>query len=390
MTDRREFLRKSSLIALAPTLPGFLQQTARAAPESADRILVVVQLDGGNDGINTLVPVSDEGYEQHRQTLRLPKDRLLKTDGKVGLHPAMRPMADLLEDGRLAIVQGVGYPNPNRSHDVSMATWHTGRLSEDDHQSWGWIGRALDETPRNGGQTASSVFVGERAIPRAVIGRRSVVLSFESLNDLTLLNDRARDMPPAADKSDESLTAFIERVSVDARVMTEKLKDAARQPASDNYPSGRLAQHLSLIARLIRTDFPTSVYYAIQPGYDTHSVQLPLQARLLRELSRSLFAFLEDLKESGLDDRVLVLCFSEFGRRVEENDSAGTDHGTAGPVFLAGKPVKAGLHGDAPSLTDLEDGDLKFGIDFRDVYASLLSRWLQISPDSGQEKLDLF
>jgi uncharacterized protein (DUF1501 family) len=417
MFTRRTLLKRSSLIALAPTVPGFLARLARAVETKADdRVLVVIQLDGGNDGINTVVPYGDEGYAKHRDKLRLPVARLHKLDESVALHPSMRAMADLFESQRLAIVQGVGYPNPNRSHDVSMAIWHTARFDTAEHKSYGWLGRALDQLPPRPG-TPAAMLVGEGALPSAVIGRRSLAGSFSRLDELALLNDAARavfvgnalrGVPPGEDGRrvetggtprsafpTDDLEAFVRRSTLDAYATAEAVSAAAvRERGKATYPASQLAQHLSMIAWLIEAGLPTRVYYAVHRGFDTHAVQMETHARLLGELSGALAAFLDDLKRAGLSERVLVMTFSEFGRRVAENASAGTDHGTAAPMFLAGAGVKAGLFGAAPSLLDLDDGDLKMTVDFRRVYAALLRDWLTVDPAAvlaGQfEPLPLF
>lgn len=375
MLTRREFLSRSSLLALAPSVPAFLAQTVRAAEARGDgRVLVVLQLSGGNDGINTVVPFADEGYARARKDLRLNADKLIKINDAVALHPAMRSVARLLESGRLAIVQGVGYPNPNRSHEVSMAIWQTARFDKDDHNGYGWIGRALDSgtAPANGAPGA--MLVGTDAPPLAIRARRSTASALADLNDFALIDALAPK--PAATTADDA-AAFIRRSALDAYTTAERLKDLSPQTAAlEKYPTTELAKRLSLVARLIKAGFETPVYYVIQPGYDTHAVQLPAHDGLLRELSGGLGAFLDDLTAAGLADRVAVMAFSEFGRRVEENGSLGTDHGTAGPVFLAGGLVQPGLVGTTPSLTDLEDGDVKTSVDFRRVYASVLTDWL--------------
>lgn len=387
MLHRRDLLRRSSLIALAPTVPGFLQRLARAAEEKGDdRILVVVQLDGGNDGVNTVVPYRDEGYAKYREKLRLNAANLHKLNDDVALHPAMRAAADLVESGRLAIVQGVGYPNPNRSHDVSMAIWHTARFDRADHKSYGWIGRALDEAPPS--DSAAAMLVGEGALPGALVGRRSIAASFSRLDELAIQNQGVRGGIAArqanASPANDGLADFVRRATLDAYTTADRVSAAAgRERGKANYPNSELAQHLAIVARLIEADMPTRVYYAVQRGYDTHAVQQPTHGRLLRELSEALKAFLDDLAAAGLAERVVVLCFSEFGRRVAENASQGTDHGTAGPVLLAGPRVRAGLHGTTPSLTDLVDGDVKMSVDFRQVYAAILRDWLGIAPEAA-------
>jgi uncharacterized protein (DUF1501 family) len=390
MFSRRDFLqtsaRASSLVALAPTIPVFLAQTARAAAPARDgRILVVIQLDGGNDGINTVVPFADEGYSRYRKILRLPKDRLHKITKEVGLHPAMGAAAELLESGRLAIVQGVGYPNPIRSHFKSMAIWQTAnvklpkedRLDVQTNASLGWIGQALDEGRKPADGAPAMQFIGKGSLPLALRSRRSVASAITRPEDAVLALKEAASAAKAEDGRGGDLAAFIRRSTLDAYATSDRI--AAMLRAEDSrvsYPATRLANQLRLIARMIRGGGGTRVYYTSQGSYDTHYAQLELHSVLLSELSGALKAFLDDLAAAKLAQRVMVLCFSEFGRRVAENGSQGTDHGTAGPVFLAGPSAKAGLVGAAPHLLDLQDGDLKMTTDFRRVYATVLQDWL--------------
>jgi uncharacterized protein (DUF1501 family) len=380
--NRRALLKRSSLLALAPTVPGFLAKLARAVEAEADgRVLVVVQLDGGNDGINTVVPYRDEGYAKNRERLRLPAERLHKLGDEVALHPSMQAMADLFQKQRLAIVQGVGYPNPNRSHDVSMAIWHTARFDPADHKNAGWLGRALDQLPQQQG-APGAMLVGERALPTALLGRRSVAGNFSRLDELAVQNASAR-AATTGDRADGELEAFVRRATLDTYTTADALAAAAaRQHGKATYPSNQLAQQLGMVARLIEADLPTRVYYVVHSGYDTHAAQVDTHARLLNELSGALAAFVNDLAEAKLAERVLVMTFSEFGRRVAENASAGTDHGTAGPMFLTGGPVAGGLFGDTPRLLDLEAGDLRMSVDFRRVYAAVLRDWLNVHPQS--------
>jgi uncharacterized protein (DUF1501 family) len=387
---RRDFLRTSALLALAPTVPGFLAQTARAGRAERDgRVLVVVELNGGNDGINTVVPYADEGYARLRKHLRLPTAELKKVNDHVGLHPALGDFAKLLEDGRLAIVQGVGYPNPSRSHFKSMAYWHSARLNYKDAKpnvdefipeliaGPGWLGRALDGAPAPADRAPASVSVGLRPQPVALRGHRAVSTALARLDDLTLAGDcTPANALPGTGQGDD-VKAFVRKSVLDAYTAADRLKETARvEDRGARYPATGLGGDLRLVARLMKAGFGTRVYYVEQATYDTHVAQLLAHERLLAELGGAVRTFLDDLKEAGLAERVAVLCFSEFGRRAAENGSYGTDHGTAGPVFLAGGRVKAGLVGAPPSLTDLEGGDVKMGIDFRRVYATVLQDWL--------------
>jgi uncharacterized protein (DUF1501 family) len=387
-------LRTSTLIALAPSVPGFLAQTARAAqPQRQSRILVVVQLDGGNDGINTVVPFKDEGYSRHRKLLRLPAAELITVNDSVGLHPALADANRLLESGRLAIVQGVGYPNPSRSHFESMAVWQTARLKPQQRTGVGWIGRALDD--EKAGNAPAAVFVGGGQIPEALRGRRSSASALQRPEDL-VLSETVR-VKPVAPPASNDLAAFVQRNALDAYMTASHMAQAAGGPGdAADYPLTGLGDRLRLLARLIKEDVGARVFYTSQPGYDTHAGQLASHASLLREWAEALKAFLDDLAAARLAQRVVVLCFSEFGRTVRENGSGGTDHGTAGIVFLAGPAVRAGLVGTTPNLLDLDEkhGDLKVGLDFRQVYATVLEDWLKLpsEPALGQgfAKLPLF
>jgi uncharacterized protein (DUF1501 family) len=382
MLTRRALLKRSALISLAPAVPDFLSRTAQAAGAGRDgRVLVVVQLDGGNDGINTVVPYGDEEYARHRKELRLPKDRLCKLTDHVGLHPSMRRSAEMVEDGRLAVIQGVGYPNPDRSHFRSMAIWQTAQIDQQGPEVHGWLGRALDRAGAAGNPVA--VFVGDRDLPRALRGRRTVTASFANPSDLSLAIPAASLATSPASVGDD-LAAFVNRTVTGAYTTAEELSSAATRKSESaiHFPDSALGQHLELVARSVKAGSPARVYYTIQAGYDTHAVQLPTQAQLLGDFSRAIRAFLDDLAAAKQADRVVLLAFSEFGRRPTENGSLGTDHGTAGPMFLAGPKVRAGLVGQTPRLGELVDGDLKWSIDFRQVYATLLDQWLGLPAEN--------
>jgi uncharacterized protein (DUF1501 family) len=382
MTTRRDFLarglRDSSLIALAPTLPGFLARTAHAAaPGKDDRILVVVQLDGGNDGINTVVPFKDDGYAKYRRAIRLPEKRLIKINAEIGLHPSMRDASKLLESGRLAIVPGVGYPNPSRSHFRSREIWQSARLDEREHNGLGWIGRGLDGGPTTRDGAPGALLIGPDSPPPALRGRRSVSAALDRLDDYALTDKEAETKKAGSTATDDELGRFLRRSLLDAYTTADRLEAvAAARDGHASYPESELARRLGLTARLIKAGLGTRVYYLEQGDYDTHGHQLARHAPLLEDLAAALKAFLDDLSASRLADRVVVMIFSEFGRRVAENGSMGTDHGTAAPAFLAGPCVRPGLHGTYPSLMDLVDGDLKMTMDFRRVYATVLETWL--------------
>lgn len=381
MVSRRQFLKTSTLIGFAPTIPAFLGNIARGMEPGRDkRVLVVIQLDGGNDGINTVVPIGDEAYAKHRRELRLDAARLHKLYENVSLHQSMQGFAELWNDKQLAVLQGVSYPNPSQSHEVSMSVWQTGRPQDRERRDYGWIGRTLDGLkPLSRG--ADAVFAGNREKPLALKGRKCKVSEFSSLNDLKM----TADIPSGIDRRPEAgdLEQFLTRASLEAYATSKQLEELAATDDEDRgYPDSAIGQQLKMIARLLQADWPSRVYYVVQPGYDTHSAQLFQHSGLLRELSAGVSAFQKDLRKAKLDERVVTLCFSEFGRRVTENGSAGTDHGTAGPVFVVGRNAKGGLYGETPSLSDLEADNLKTSLDFRQAYATVIDRWLGASSTS--------
>jgi uncharacterized protein (DUF1501 family) len=372
MLDRRQFLRSSSLLALAPTVPLFVARTAHAAAADRDRrALVVVQLDGGNDALNTVVPHADPAYVKLRPTLKLAKKDLVRLSDTLGLHPSLKALDPLLQAGQLAAVPGVGYPNPNRSHFESMAIWHTARFDPEERKGYGWLGRALDAR-------AETSYVVGGSVPGALRGRRSAAVSLNRAEDV-LLADLAGAKRAVGPTPADDLLAFVRRQAVDAQGAAEKLAKLARDDDGGRYPGGELATRLRLVARLMKTGLGARVYYTTQSGFDTHASQQFTHANLLSNFAGAVAAFFGDLKAAKLADRVTLLAFSEFGRTIKENGSRGTDHGTAGVVFLAGPGVSGGAAGTMPSLTDLDAGEPKMTTDFRRVYATVLQDWLGLT-----------
>jgi len=392
--NRRDFLRSSlaasTLVSMgASSIPGFLGQSARAASGSKtnDRVLVVVQLVGGNDGLNTVVPHKLDGYTKARRALRLPSGQIHKITDEIGLHPSMGEMAELVEAGRVSIVQGVGYPNPDRSHFRSMEIWETAKL-EFGALETGWLGRTLDANPAAAGTDIAGLHVGGRSLPLALKSTKTEVPSLTTLEQyrLQLGGDLAakREVRDALERvarldrpSADPLLGFVRRSTLAAYDSSKKLEQLDQQTGDkSSYPNFGLAKRLELIAQIIKAGFGTRIYYTSIDGFDTHANQLGGHASLLNQLSDSIAAFHKDLTDAGQADRVALLTFSEFGRRVAENASAGTDHGAAAPLFVVGPVAKPGLVGAHPSFEDLDDGDLKHHTDFRQVYASLLEDWL--------------
>ena len=396
--SRRRFLQStvgtSAFVSSGLAVPTFLARTANAiagdrAPRG-DNVLVVVQLSGGNDGLNTVIPYGDAAYNRNRIALRITRGQVLKIDDYVGLHPRMEGLSELLEEGRLAIVQGIGYPNPNRSHFESMDIWHTAARG-DDRAPTGWLGRYLDRAVGDAARDVPALYLGDNELPLALAARDTPVPSFQSLESFRLRTaggavpaKALRTLAAVPRGHAPSLTDFVQKSMLNALDASGKVQEAVRADSSSvSYPSFDLARKLQNVARLIDAGLKTRIYYVSLGGFDTHANQLQAHAGLLSELSQSVKAFCDDLSQRGQLDRVLVMSFSEFGRRVKENASAGTDHGAAAPLFLAGGKVRRGLIGAHPSLTNLDrGGDLKFHTDFRQVYATILDRWLGASSEA--------
>jgi uncharacterized protein (DUF1501 family) len=398
---RREFLQKGlTVAAVGATVPSFLARTAYALNNPADmplvtsrpgvpddRILVVLQLAGGNDGLNTLVPFSNDDYYRARPTLAVPRQNVLRLNDDLGIHPALTDLKALYDEGHLAIVQGVGYPNPNRSHFRSMEIWETAADSERSLK-YGWIGRYFDNACSGAPQPTLGVSIGNSA-PLTFRNTRQVGVTLQNPNQYQWASSEAMDGPGSGKQTFRKLNEpkpaagggaldFLQRTAMNAQISSDQIREAAsRHRPTVTYPTnGPLGSSLRLIASLIAGGMGSRVYYASVGGFDTHSNQRAQHQQLLTQLGAAVRAFYQDLKEQGNAEKVLIMTFSEFGRRVTENASGGTDHGTAAPMFLLGSPVKPGLYGRQPSLTDLDRGDLRFSTDFRSVYATVLEKWL--------------
>ncbi|MEM1184099.1 MAG: DUF1501 domain-containing protein [Planctomycetota bacterium] len=415
---RRAFLERSLVFSSAAlTVPAFVQRSAMGIEQPAmgmgsvpgvpeERILVILQLGGGNDGLNTVIPHGFDEYHNARPQIRIRGDQALglgRSNQAIGLHPALEGVKELYDDGLASIVQGVGYPNPNRSHFKSMDIWHTADTSGTGD---GWIGRYVDSEccgygkgesgtaesnggERGGGRMPAPVAIG-RTAPLAMIGPGVKPISFESAD---LFKWTGEDIHPALvdpyekivgagqtdDVAPDSNAAFLMRTSLDARVSSDTIRRAVSAEPLVRYPGSDLARQLQMVSGMVRAGMKTRVYFVTLGGFDTHAGQGGANGRhanLMRQLGDSVRAFYRDLQAQGNDGRVLTMCFSEFGRRVGQNASGGTDHGTAAPVMLFGPMVASGVLNAHPSMRDLDDGDLKFTVDFRTVYAGILEDWM--------------
>jgi uncharacterized protein (DUF1501 family) len=399
MFHRRDFLKTSSLVAWGLTAPQFLSRTAFAAPNAEkagakDTILVVVQLTGGNDGVNTVIPFKDPDYAKLRPTLKIGADQVKKIDDSIGLHPSLSGLADLLQEQALCVVQGVGYPNPSQSHFRSMDIWQAASTAET--LTEGWIGKALKVIP----QTPSfHLTTANETAPLALTGAPVRVPSLTSLGDFQLRTidgggKDGKDQQAIIEKAAQpdakpGLLDFVKRTAVNTYASSRRLQEIAKnyQPKVP-YPGTGLANRLKLAAQLIDADLGARIFYVSIDGFDTHANQAAAHPNLLAEVSGAITAFYKDLAARGHKDRLLIMTFSEFGRRVFENGSRGTDHGSAAPMLLVGGKVKPGLVGAHPSLTkEVEMGNLKHHTDFRQVYAAVLDQWLGVPSKDvlGQE-----
>jgi len=377
-------------LAIGSAQPGgWLQVLASELAQQEDRhsdserILVVVQLSGGNDGLNTVVPYRDELYAKSRPKLGIPSSDVIKLDDQLGLHPSLRSLEDRCSANRFTIVQGVGYPVPNRSHFESMDIWHSCHSKKDRTQS-GWLGRWISEQNSNPTTDSTAIHLGSEPLPLACQERGVQVPSLSSLEQMRLkskvIDAQSLEMKSEKTASSEgsgSLLDFVSTSTVAALQVSERLEKILAQPdASGDFPKTAIGDKLRAVSRLILSGVKTRVYYVTLDGFDTHANQPDVHATLLRQWSEALSAFLARLEQSGQQDRVLVMTFSEFGRRVSENASQGTDHGAAAPMFLAGPRLPKIIQGPNPDLSDLDDGDLKYKIDFRSVYSAVLDSWL--------------
>jgi uncharacterized protein (DUF1501 family) len=384
--SRRDFLKSSAIIAVGVAAPPWLASIAKAdvfrlaagGVIDPDNILVVCQLSGGNDGLNTVIPWSNADYYQYRPALAVPESDVLKLNESLGLHPSLTGFEKMYKSGQLAIVQNVGYPNPDRSHFRSMEIWQT--ANPDMPEQYGWLGKFLDDQNQKGSTNPVLALELGRTKSAAVRGKTASVPCFASLADVkALVGDEdaekfLREIQGMGGGADQSSVRQATKSALDA--MAELNKSIDSYSSASSYSGDAFGQGFKQIAQLIATSPKTRVIYFSGGGFDTHSRQADAHGRLLKGLGDALSTFMDEMKAIGKADKVTVMVFSEFGRRVKENGSQGTDHGAAAPMFVVGGKVKGGLFGDAPDLTNLERGDLKWKTDFRQVYATMLDEWM--------------
>jgi uncharacterized protein (DUF1501 family) len=417
--DRRTFLTAAGVgtagaVAALRPWEALLDAAGRDPLAPGTGVLVLVTLYGGNDGLNTVIPYDDRRYQDARPELAYQAGQVLRIDGGLGLNPSLKRVKKLWDDGHLAVVQGVGYPNPNRSHFRSMDIWQTGSPESPSHS--GWLGRWLDATGTDplravgvgatlpillaGEKTAgAAVPLGPLAVPAGPQGQafRAVEDPFpgqprlaarvaQSGEDLLAVAARLQPVLGQVEEGEQNgpvLEGSGGKGGAELAPMPglatghgpERAKRAGRQ--------GELADQLGIVARLVKAGVPTRVYNVSLGGFDTHADEKGTQERLLAELDAGIGSFFDALGDDPRGKGVVLATFSEFGRRVAANGSQGTDHGTAAPMLVAGRSVRGGLHGEPPDLVDLDDGDLKHTTDFRRVFATLLERVLDADPETA-------
>ena len=355
-------------------------------------VLVVLQLTGGNDYFNTVIPYTDGNYYDSRPSLQIPQDRVLKLNDELGLHPAMAPLKDKFEQGDVAIIHGVGYANSPRSHFRSMDIWHT--CEPDTVGTEGWLARAIRDIDPESESPITAVNIGQ-GLPRALVARGVSVASVADLATYGLLtsieqeSQRTRMLERFANMYGPAVGTgqvmeYLGQTGLDALKGADILKTATETYTSTvEYAATPIAQSRRGISQVLLKGLGTRVFYTSQGGYDTHANQTAVQTPLLSDLSAGIGDFFADLKEHDAADNVLMLVFTEFGRRVKDNGS-GSDHGSGGGSYIIGQAVHGGMHGTYPSLREEDrlDGDLQFPVDFRSVYSTIVERWMGLDGKS--------
>lgn len=368
-------------------VPAFLSGFSRERRygSRAGKILVVVQLSGGNDGLNTIIPYRNDVYYQSRPSLAIAQQEVLPVSDDLGFNPSLQSLRELYDEGLVSIINSVGYPNPDRSHFRSMDIWHTGSPS-DTYWSTGWLGRYLDSNCQGCASPHHAIEVDD-SLSLALRGeeRRGFAMSNPAQVARAAGNKFLKVVGERYHEHEHSEQVdYLYKTLINTQSSADYLAEQAKVYRSTvAYPATPFGRDLKQIAELITADTDTRVYYVSLSGFDTHARQKGIQERLLQQYADGMKAFVQDLKQNNLLRDTVILTFSEFGRRVAQNASQGTDHGTANNVFLLGGDLKApGFFNAAPDLRTLDNGDLIYQVDFRQIYATLLDRWLEA--DAGQ------
>ncbi|ASZ09884.1 DUF1501 domain-containing protein [Chitinophaga pendula] len=378
--NRRRFLQVGSLASAAALLPKFLKALEKGAlVPPGNKVLVIVQLSGGNDGLNTVIPYRNDIYYRMRPALGIKREQALSLSDDIGIHPALKSFKALYDEGSLSVLNNVGYPNPDRSHFRSMDIWHTASESKD-YWTTGWIGRYLDAQCKGCDKPTQALEIDD-TLSLALKGNAAKGLALSDPNRLynasngAYFNDLLKAHPTQDDHQNvDYLYKTMGETISSASYIQQQFKT---YKSKEQYPNSDLGKQMKTIAELIMSDINTKVYYVSHGSFDTHVGQQGQQERLFNQLDEAVNVFVQDLKKNNRFQDVVVMTFSEFGRRVGQNASGGTDHGTANNMFMiSGGLKKQGLINEGPDLVNLVDGDLQYKVDFKSVYATLLNKWL--------------
>ncbi len=379
LIKRRNFIQIGSLATGTLFVPKFLKAFEKPSMvPSGNKVAVVIQLSGGNDGLNTVIPYRNDTYYRQRPRLGIKKEQALNITDEAGLHPALSHFRSLHDAGQLAILNSVGYPNPDRSHFRSMDIWQSGSQSNEIVNT-GWIGRYLDAQCAGCDKPTQALEVDD-VLSLALKGEMEKGLAFRNPRNLYGSSQEKyfRELSKDHGHTGNSQADYLYKTMADTISSADYIFQQSKlHPSTQQYPSSQLGQSLKTIAGLIFSEINTKVYYVSLGSFDTHINQDAQQKRLFTELNEALQSFTKDLTANHRMEDVLIFTFSEFGRRVSQNASGGTDHGTANNMFLISGGLKQkGLINEMPDLQNLQDGDLKYAIDFKNVYATILHKWL--------------
>lgn len=368
--QRREFIKLTAISSLGLLLKDL--KLNYSFSKDNNKYLILLELKGGNDGLNTVIPFSNQKYYDLRPNISIDRSNIIQLNQDIGLHPSLEGLVKSWKNKELAIVQGIGYPNPNRSHFRSIDIWDTASDSEE-IISDGWYTRAVEEN-KNLKSTIDGIIIGSNNSEGLLSGTYLNTLTVENI---TQLINQSKNIEIISTQTKNKSLAHILKIQKDTNLSVKEIEKRMTQKVnfSVEFPKTKLGQHFKLTSELISNKVPVSVIKLSLSGFDTHINQKEVQNKLLKEISDCLFAFSKVMKESNNWDNVLLMTYSEFGRRAGENGNNGTDHGTASSHFILGGKVKGGLYGKQPSLIDLDNGDLKFNIDYRSLYNTILSKW---------------